>query len=175
MLTWFKSLQPSTRRFAYKVLALLVLVTVLSWPYFTKHIFEVNNMTYSFDCKQGNIITYHSSSGPPIQVQQNGMDRIVTIQATDYVITRQDKGGIKEYRLTYPTGKVYTVQNTARDFLLYDDQGEPVYATITAYSNGERILGSNEELYLPVTLVQAAYSNYHFTRDYSFILAVLRL
>lgn len=146
------------------MLALLVIVTVLSWPYFTKHIFEVNNKTYSFDSKQGNVITYRSWSGPPIEVQLNGLDRIVTIQAADYVITRIDGGGIKEYKLSYPTGKVYTVQDIAGDIYQFDDNGEPVYASVMAYSNGERILGSNEELYTPDMLVKAAYSNYHHIR-----------
>ncbi|MFD2329491.1 hypothetical protein ACFSR7_09590 [Cohnella sp. GCM10020058] len=136
----------------------------MSKPYFTDRVFYLYEDTYKFAVAQDRLVTYHSSTAAPVQVRTvDELHRTVTIGGQSYAIADKSVPYSTKFRVTYPNGHVYSVEDHNGLLLSYDDKGNMVIAA-QMYVNGERIKRDGEEDFLPVALVSAAYPDYHVKR-----------
>ena len=141
-----------------------VVVSVLSKPYFTDRVFYLYPDVYKFADEEKSVITYHSSTAAPIQVRTDDeLHRTVIIDGQSYAIADKSIPYIPKFRVTYPNGNVYSVEDQNGLLLSYDDEGN-FFMFIQAYPNGERVMEEGEEEFRPSGLVKAAYSEYHDKR-----------
>lgn len=150
--------------FFVSVLLVSILTGFFSKSYFTDPVFYLYKSTYKFAGEQEHLLTYHSSTGVPVQVRTDDeLHRTVIIDGQSYVIADNSVPYSPEFRVTYPNGHVYSVKDNNGMLLSYDDKGDIVMA-IQAYANGERIKQEGEEEFPPAALVTAAYPDYHIKR-----------
>lgn len=150
--------------FFVSVLLVSVLTGVLSRPYFTDRVFYLDDDTYKFAGEQDRLVTYHSSTAAPVQVRTDDeLHRTLFIGGQSYAVTDKSVPYSTKFRVTYPNGHVYSVEDYNGLLLSYDDKGNIVMA-IQAYVNGERIKQEGEEDFPPSALVSAAYPDYHVKR-----------
>ncbi|WP_018755443.1 hypothetical protein [Paenibacillus terrigena] len=159
------------------ILGLVILVgCVMAFAntYFSESVFYVNDYKYKQANEQGNLVRYTAGSVPSIDVQIDGQNRNVIIHQETYSIHKSI--GLYEsnqYRLTYPNGHQYTVNDQSGYLMSFDAKGEIVGPPV--YIGRERRLLDGEEKYYPSQLVTAAYSEYHTAQGSSglFILSLL--
>ncbi|MFD2614185.1 hypothetical protein [Paenibacillus gansuensis] len=150
--------------FFVSVLLVSILTGVLSKPYFTDRVFYLYEDTYKFANEQDRLVTYHSSTSDPVQVRTDDeLHRTVIIGGQSYGIADKSVTYSTKYRVTYPNGHVYSVEDNNGMLLGYDDKGN-IIMDIQAYSNGERIKQEGEEDFPPSALVSSAYPSYHVKR-----------
>ncbi|WP_145028435.1 hypothetical protein [Paenibacillus sp. Y412MC10] len=150
--------------FFVSVLLVSILTGVFSRPYFTDRVFYLYEDTYKFAGEQDRLVTYHGSTAAPVQVSTDDeLHRTVIIGGQSYAIADISVPYSTKFRVTYPNGHVYSVEDNNGLLLSYDDKGNIVMA-IQAYANGERIKQEGEEDFPPSALVSAAYPNYHVKR-----------
>lgn len=150
--------------FFVSVLLVSVLTGFFSRPYFTDRVFYLNEDTYKFSREQDSLVTYHSSTAGPIQVRTDDeLHRTLIIGEQSYAIADKSVPYSTKFRVTYPNGHVYSVEDNNGMLLSYDDKGN-IVMVIQTYVNGERIKEEGEEDFPPSALVSAAYSNYHVKR-----------
>ncbi|WP_314590021.1 hypothetical protein [Paenibacillus terrigena] len=143
--------------------------------YFSESVFYVNDHKYKQANEQGNLVRYTAGSAPFFDVQIDGQNRDVIIHQETYSIHKSiGPFGSNQYRLTYPNGHQYTVNDQSGYLMSFDVKGEIVIWP-SFYINGVRQLQKGEEEYYPSELVTAAYSEYHTTQGSSglFILSLL--
>ncbi|QHW32378.1 hypothetical protein GZH47_17220 [Paenibacillus rhizovicinus] len=148
------------------VLLVSILTGVLSKPYFTDRVFYLHEDVYKFAGaqEQDQLITYHSSMAEPIQVRiDDELHRTVVIGKQSYSIADKTANFSTSYRVTYPNGHTYKVEDNAGLLLSYDDKGNfLIYNEV--YIGGERVPQPGEEDFPPSALVTAAYPDYHIKR-----------
>ncbi|WP_090975459.1 hypothetical protein [Paenibacillus sp. CF384] len=136
----------------------------MSKPYFTDRVFYLYLSTFKFAGEQDSLVTYRSSTAGPVQVRTDDeLHRTVIIGGKSYAIADKSIPYSTKYRVTYPNGHVYSVEDNNGYLLGYDDKGNIVMG-IEAYANGERNKQEGEEDYPPSALVSAAYPDYHVKR-----------
>ncbi|MFF2890055.1 hypothetical protein [Paenibacillus sp. NPDC057967] len=146
------------------VLLVSVLTGILSRTYFTDRVFYLYEDTYKFAGEQDRLITYHSSTAGPVQVRTDDeLHRTLIIGGQSYAIEDRSVPYSIKFRVTYPNGHVYNVEDNNDMLLSYDDKGNIVMA-IQLYANGERIKQEGEEAFPPSALISAAYPDYHVKR-----------
>lgn len=163
MTVLLKKIKSPTFIFFLCVLVVSVIVAILSKPYFTVPIFDVENNKYRFDSEQGNLTTYRSGTADPISVRLDHRERTVYINHEKYLITKIDHAFNTNYDVIYPNGNKYEVQDHSGQLISFDVNGNSV-ADVFFYVGSQRILQDGEEQFSPATLVTAAYQEYHFTR-----------
>jgi hypothetical protein len=150
--------------FFVSVLLMCILTGVLSKPYFTDRIFYLNEDTYKIYSEQNKLVTYHSSTASPVQVRTNNeLHRNLIIDGQSFVIEDISVSSMNRFRVTFPNGHVYTVEDNNGMLLSYDDNGDIVLAS-QMYINGDRIKQEGEEDIPPAALVSAAFPDYHIKR-----------
>jgi hypothetical protein len=150
--------------FFVSVLLVSVLTGVLSKPYFTDRVFYLYEDTYKFGGEQDSLVTYQSSTAGPIQVRTDDvLHRTLIISGQSYMIADKSVPYSIKFRVTYPNGRVYSVEDNNGLLISYDDKGNIVMA-IQVYADGKRIKQEGEEDFPPSALVRAAYPNYHVKR-----------
>jgi hypothetical protein len=150
--------------FFVSVLLVSILTGVLSKPYFTDRVFYLYEDTYKFAGEQDTLVTYHSSTADPVQVRTDDeLHRTLIIGGQSYAIADKSVSYSTKFRVTYPNGHVYSVEDNNGMLLSYDDKGNIVMVT-QVYVNGERIKQEGEEDFTPSALVSAAYPDYHVKR-----------
>lgn len=150
--------------FFVSVVLVSVLTGVLSKPYFTDRVFYLYEDTYKFAGEQDRLVTYHSSTAAPVQVRiDDELHRTVIIGGQSYAIADNSVPYSTKFRVTYPNGHVYSIEDHNGMLLSYDKKGNIVMA-IQMYVDGERIMEEGEEDFPPSALVSAAYPDYHVKR-----------
>lgn len=150
--------------FFVSVIFASILTGFLSRPYFTDRVFYLYEDTYKFAGEQERLVTYHSSTADPVQVRtEDELNRTLIIGGQSYAIADISNPYSIKFRVTYPNGHVYSVEDNNGLLWSYDDKGNIVMA-IQAYANGERIKEEGEEDFQPSALVIAAYPDYHIKR-----------
>ncbi|WMT38968.1 hypothetical protein RE628_15690 [Paenibacillus sp. D2_2] len=157
-----KILSPTIIFFA-SVIIVSIMVAVLSRPYFTEPIFNMNENKYKFASEQGNLVTYHSRTAAPIQVSIDDQGHTVTINHQEYYITKDNSPYNNKYDVIYPNGRKYEVQDQSGFLMSFDEKGDFV-VEIFAYVNGHRVIQEGEDEFTPSMLVTASYPEYHYTR-----------
>lgn len=146
------------------MLLVSIFTGVLSKPYFTDRVFYLYEDTYKFAGEQDRLVTYHSSTAGPVQVRNDDeLHRTLIIGGQSYAIADKSVPLSTEFRVTYPNGHVYSVEDNNGMLLSYDDKGNNLMA-IQMYANGERIKQEGEEDFPPSALVRAAYPDFHIKR-----------
>lgn len=156
------------------VIVVSTLVATLSWPYFTKRVFFVDDATYALNSAQGQTFTYRSSKdgAPPIEVRIEDQDRrSVRIGGDSFDITDLHQPYVAKYEIAYPNARHFTVEDQSGNLIPYDEKGE-IYFPLSMYVNGKRQLEEGDETYAPSALIAAAYPQYHEKRGLPFVLFV---
>ncbi|QHT63643.1 hypothetical protein GXP70_29270 [Paenibacillus lycopersici] len=161
-----KAIRTPSFVFFASVLLVSVLTGILSKPYFTERVFYLYENAYAFDGENDHLVTYHSSTGGPVQVRiDDELHRTVLVGGQSYSIADKSVPYTARFRVAYPNGHAYKVEGSGSGGLLlsYDDEGNLV-SDVQMYANGERIKQEGEEDFPPSALVIAAYPDYHFKR-----------
>jgi hypothetical protein len=165
----------SNRKFIFKMIVLLVVVTVTAlwaYNYFSTKVFYIDDNKYSEKSAESTqITTYTAWFGKPIQISNSQDFKELQIDKDTYLLKELESTVDKEtYLVTYPSGNVYTVEdvNHSGFLMAYDKNGDLLFG-FQAYSNNERILSPGEEYYHPSSLVTAAYDKYHERQGNVFI------
>lgn len=160
------------------VIIITVSVIVFASSNFSQHVFYVNLHKYKQVSEQGEIVRYAAGSAPFIDVQMKDQNRDIIINHETYSILQiVSPPGTHQYRVIYPNGHQYKVEDQSGNLLSFDAKREIFFGGGSVYINGERQLqdGEEDEEYYPSELVTAAYSEYH-TKQGSwavFILSIL--
>ncbi|WP_296979036.1 hypothetical protein [Thermobacillus sp. ZCTH02-B1] len=163
-----QNMKPAATIAVYAVCA--VLAVWFGVYYFSVKVFELEFRTYRAAEKTGQYIRYASDAGPPVTVRVDRSDRVVTIEGQDYRIREEQTPGMG-YRVLYPDGSTYKVEEQGSMLLAYDENGELlVGGGMVLDANGQWIPSEEEEpRYHPTGLVRAAYPKYHETRGYPWL------
>lgn len=156
------------------IIAASVIITLFARWYFFENALRVDNIAYKKTSVEANIIKYHSSYGPGIKVVIKDPVREVYIEEELYRVIRSEGPASTEYKVEYADGHYYTIVDQNGSLMTYDERGEPAIM-ITAYEGNKRILGENDERYLPSWILLAAYPDYQPKRGnlFAFIGALL--
>jgi hypothetical protein len=165
MIAFFQKLKNPSVVFFVCVFAVSVAVALLSKPYFTDRVFYINQDMYRLFSQQDEFAEYRSGSGDPVVVRiADERNRTVSIGRESYAVANTSAAYSISYRVAYPSGHQYDVQDNNRFLVSLDDKGEFV-PEIAVYAGSERIDKPAEAVY-PSALVTAAYPVYHFTRGH---------
>ena len=133
--------------------------------YFSEPVFYLNTVKYKRVGIEQNRILYESNHMPPVQVAIGTLDRTVILSGEEYIITPLEPGHLDEFKITYPSGSMYTVKGQNGMLLSYNENGEMLPLS-SSYMNGKKVLSPGEELYAPDSLIRAAYAEFHAPQGY---------
>jgi hypothetical protein len=147
------------------VTALLLAAMAGLWisGYYSQKIFNLDSRTFKLHSEaQDGSRTYVQTGGrEKIRVALEDSRRTVTIGGEAYIVNELPPNGMPAlYRVTYPSGASYTVEDQGHMLIAKNANGEWVTGG-GVYVNGERQLEEGEEKYYPGSIVTAAYEHYH--------------
>lgn len=163
MATPFKKASIPSYLFFASVIVVAVIVAILSKPYFTEPVFDLNGHIYTLDRDQGNFVTYRSGSAGPVQVRIDEPTRTVLIDSQAFTVVKNGDPYNIKYSVSYPDGRRFEVRDQSRLLLSFDEKGDLIFPN-TVSVNGQSARGDDEEAYFPAALVTTAYPEYHEKR-----------
>ncbi len=131
--------------------------------YYTQKTFYLDGSMFKpHSAAQDGSRTYVRTRGKEkISVRQEDNRRTVTIRGEAYVVDKLASNGMPAlYRVTYPSGASYNVEDQGHMLIARDKNGEWLTGG-GFYVNGKRQLAPGEEYYYPSKIVTAAYEQYH--------------
>jgi len=157
------------RRFGHFLLiavtALLAVGMLSLWisGYYAQKTFRLDGDTFKLQAESadGTRTYQRSGSAEKIRVIQQESRRTVVIGGEAYIVDeRPQTGFIPSYRVAYPSGNVYIVEDQGNMLLAKDENGDWLMGG-GVYINGERQLEPGEEYHYPGSIVTAAHERYH--------------
>jgi len=159
------------RRFGHILLiavtALLLIGMLGLWisGYYSQKVFQLDGHDFKLleEAPDGTRTYQRSGSAEKIRVMQEDGRRTVVIGGEAYVVDELPQTSfMRTYRVTYPSGSVYTVEDQGQGhWLRAVDADGTLLMWGGASINGERQLEPGEEYYYPTGIVTAAYEDYH--------------
>jgi len=123
--------------------------------------FDGDDFKLQAEAPDGTRTYQRSGSVEKLRVTQEDNRRTVVIGGESYIVDELPPRGIgPSYRVTYPSGTVYTVEDQGSMLIAKDEKGEWLIGGYISI-DGKRQLAPGEEYYYPGSIVTAAYEHYH--------------
>jgi hypothetical protein len=131
--------------------------------YYSQKIFYLDGNAFKpHSAAQDGSRTYVRTRGKEkIRVMQEDNRRTVTIRGEAYIVDKLASNGMPAlYRVTYPSGASYNVEDQGHTLIARDKNGEWLTGG-GVYVNSKHQVAPGEEYYYPSSIVTAAYEQYH--------------
>ncbi|QMV44546.1 hypothetical protein [Cohnella cholangitidis] len=145
------------------IVCLIIAATGIAFfarSYFSESVFYINQHRYKTHEEHGESIRYRSGAAPSVEVQIEIQNRKLIIDGQTYTISRSSNVQGTRFKILYPNGHQYEVDDHSGTLMSVDSSGEPLMES-SFYVNGQRVIHEGEERFFPSSLVIAAYSEYH--------------
>jgi hypothetical protein len=166
--SFLRSLKPSAILILLGITLAAVILGVTAHSYFSERVFYLDLQKYKKASELSEVTIYKAWSGKSLEVHTNDSGKTVLINKEEYKISGNPTEHGFQYKIMYPNGRLYTVEDQYGSLTSYNDNGEFV-PEFAAYVNGLRIINEGDERYFPSFLVSAAYPQYHTSQGSQFL------